>query len=262
MKPSIPTALLQTGRFIAGLVAIWQIVGLLPLFTWLADLSAVTPHMAVMATVKIVVLLSFGFVYIFLTRRVMRRTTNSLTTTNLAPPDEAPSGSKSEVSASTAEAAWAVPSPVNLSVVPVLPPAIVISSEGATSTEEPLWAEAALEFEGTDRRPGLWAKLFAEAKGDFNVSKAAYLSQRFSELKELQRKVDAEHRVAEVATLREAAAERLAQEEKALAYLPDWAKGRCPNCEVLMLLSATRCQTCGVSFEGEAAWKPKPLPLA
>ena len=126
--------------------------------------------------------------------------------------------------------------------------------------DEQLWAEAAAEWDGPNRRPGLWAQLFVEAKGDINQAKAAYLSRRFDDLKDQQHKIEAARRAAEVARLHKAMAERIAQDAKALAYLPNWAKGTCPNCDVLLLLSAPNCKICGASFEGETAWKPKPLP--
>jgi len=103
------------------------------------------------------------------------------------------------------------------------------------------------------------ARFFAEAKGDVNLAKASYLSHKFDELKEQQSKADAERRSADAAALVEAAAERLSREAKTLAYFPAWAKGTCPNCGVLLMSSATQCQTCGTSFEGETACKPKPF---
>jgi hypothetical protein len=56
-----------------------------------------------------------------------------------------------------------------------------ISSE---SPSEESWATALEEFENNARRPGLWARVFAEANGEESVAKAAYLSRRAAELHE------------------------------------------------------------------------------
>lgn len=83
------------------------------------------------------------------------------------------------------------------------------SNDPANSTtsaqEEEFWAQALDEFEGTSRRPGLWAKSFADAQGDDALTKANYLKQRTTELliernQVLKRKAGleatAEHRIA------------------------------------------------------------------
>lgn len=51
-----------------------------------------------------------------------------------------------------------------------------------TAEEEALWTAALKEVDGPDRRPGLWAKLFAQANGDEAKAKAAYLRTRVSEM--------------------------------------------------------------------------------
>ena len=64
------------------------------------------------------------------------------------------------------------------------PPSDAATTHCPGASDELLWAEAAAEWEGLGRRSGLWARLFAEAKGDANLAKATYLSERFRELKE------------------------------------------------------------------------------
>ena len=68
-----------------------------------------------------------------------------------------------------------------------LPPSANISNHRfgvSEQNEEAFWALALAEFESMSRRPGLWAKLFAEAKGNEAIAKANYLSERVTELKE------------------------------------------------------------------------------
>jgi len=249
--------LTQTGRFIAGLVAVWQVVGLLPLITWLADPSAITPMMSVTAMIKILVLVVSALAYFFLTKRAARINSESATLTPKPPPQKhaVPIGTAA-VSLITPDTAVQANRSGSSAEVPLEP----MATETETS-DEALWAAAATEWHGAERRLGLWARLFAEAKGDENVAKASYLSARFAELKDRERQRRTEERAAEIAALRVAAAERLEQEAKALAYLPHWAKGTCPNCDVLMLISAPKCQTCGASFERQSGWRPKPLPV-
>lgn len=48
--------------------------------------------------------------------------------------------------------------------------------------QEEFWATAMLEVEGQHRRPGVWAKVFAETNGDEAKAKAAYLKVRVQQL--------------------------------------------------------------------------------
>lgn len=50
------------------------------------------------------------------------------------------------------------------------------------STEEDFWATALNELETGQRRPGVWAKAFAECDGDETKSKVAYLKARLQQL--------------------------------------------------------------------------------
>jgi len=56
-------------RVMAGLIAIWQIIGLLPvLTTWLPNLQLVTEDMWVFAILKLLILIFFGWIYFWLGR--------------------------------------------------------------------------------------------------------------------------------------------------------------------------------------------------
>ena len=61
---------------------------------------------------------------------------------------------------------------------------LAITSGRAQSarTQKQLWADALTEFESASRRPGLWAKYFAEASGNDAMAKANYLRFRVEEL--------------------------------------------------------------------------------
>jgi|GEM_PF-3134404 len=50
------------------------------------------------------------------------------------------------------------------------------------SIEENYWAEAMSEVESNQRRPGVWAKAFAEADGDITKAKVAYLKARVQQM--------------------------------------------------------------------------------
>jgi len=44
-------------RVVAALVAVWQVIGLLPVLTWFTAIDQVTPGIWVMAIIKVVILL-------------------------------------------------------------------------------------------------------------------------------------------------------------------------------------------------------------
>ena len=80
---------------------------------------------------------------------------------------------------------------------------VVQPSAPSDDFDESLWARALAEFDGAERRPGLWAKSFAGAGGSESFAKAAYLSARVAQLQLLR--LEAER----------LEASRLAQEAKA-----------------------------------------------
>ena len=63
-----------------------------------------------------------------------------------------------------------------------------VSSKGSAnmgideSVEEGYWATAMAEVESNQRRPGVWAKAFAEADGDLAKAEAAYLKARVEQM--------------------------------------------------------------------------------
>lgn len=60
------------------------------------------------------------------------------------------------------------------------------------SNEEDHWATAMAELELGQRRPGLWAKAFAESEGDETKAKVAYLKSRVQQLTETAHRLIAE----------------------------------------------------------------------
>ena len=113
------------------------------------------------------------------------------------------------------------------------------------TVDEQFWAEALREVDGTERRAGLWARSFAQVKGDETQAKVAYLEARARELAEahqdllgeqerVQRMKEQEERLAE---LREA--------ERAYDLLP---KGFCPTCKYVQPINSKKCPKCEIVF--------------
>lgn len=92
------------------------------------------------------------------------------------------------------------------------------------------WAQALAEFDGPERRPGLWARSFVQAQGDETKAKVFYLATR---------------------------AEEIALDGKAEFQLPQ--EGTCPNCATTLMLSASECPHCKAAFGAGASWAPIPL---
>lgn len=128
-------------------------------------------------------------------------------------------------------------------------------ADDAVASDEELWARAMSEADSQNRRQGLWAKCFAEARGVEPAAKARYMSVRVAELK------------AEIKAAREAAADaamlreremQLAQlraKEQADARVP---KGACPACKAVIPLASKVCPKCSADFGPGAAWAPTP----
>lgn len=120
---------------------------------------------------------------------------------------------------------------------------------------EQFWADALVEFDSSSRRPGLWAKSFAEAEGIEARAKAKYLKYRSAELEKEHRgnaasraRLQAEQaRLAEIAQLPEA--------ERIYALLP---KGTCPNCSAVFPLSQETCPKCTAMFGTDKRWRLTP----
>lgn len=111
------------------------------------------------------------------------------------------------------------------------------------SPREEYWSTALTEFDSPARRPGLWARAFAEAQGNEAVAKANYLRYRASELEEAHQLQVAERQ-------RELAREALLT-----------AQGTCPNkrCRAVIPLSSQDCPKCGAFFETGSTWSVQPL---
>ena len=62
------------------------------------------------------------------------------------------------------------------------------NSNSPLLNNEKYWADSLEEFEGPNRKPGLYAQCFSHANGDENITKAEYLKRRVSELIESEKK--------------------------------------------------------------------------
>lgn len=136
------------------------------------------------------------------------------------------------------------PVPSTVRLVDGIPGKVVEPSEDC-------WSSALSEFEGPNRRLGLWAKAFAEAAGNEAGAKAAYLGQRANQLH-----AENEARVAEAYAARLESEVHEAKRNAELAYAAI-INGKCPNlyCESIIPLNSPACPKCNASFEGGAAWK-------
>lgn len=97
-------------------------------------------------------------------------------------------------------------------------------------TVKDIWAEALNEAENPElRNGGLWARSFAQADGDENKAKAAYIRSRVQEL------------------------------EAADANIPPppvkKASGWCPNCQTECAIDSTECPKCRSSFASDSIYK-------
>lgn len=126
-----------------------------------------------------------------------------------------------------------------------------------TELTEEFWAAALSEFEGPSRRPGLWARAFADAQGNEAVAKATYLRDRASELAHEHQLQLARQERQSTQLARETELEHLSAEQRAYELLP---KGRCPNasCRSVMPLSEKLCTKCGANFDG-SGWSLAPI---
>jgi len=131
--------------------------------------------------------------------------------------------------------------------------------ESHTSTDAPEdhhWASALGELEGGARQPGLWARCFAEARGNESLARANYLSARARQLSDEHRAQTLKAQQAEEQAKRDAEAARLAEEQRSYDALP---KGDCPSCNAVILLSAQECPKCRAIFTLGSAWKVEPI---
>lgn len=90
----------------------------------------------------------------------------------------------SELSAKvTAPASGSVPMPTPAPVLFKQATPAMQPDRGVSTSEEDLWERALAEFEGPERRQGLWAKAFSETGGNEAAAKAKYLSERVAQLR-------------------------------------------------------------------------------
>lgn len=120
-------------------------------------------------------------------------------------------------------------------------PTTSVPQPTSVEPEEALWASALIEFEGPNRRPGLWAKSFAQSDGHESQAKAYYLKQRVAVLQAEQQKQEDESlreakqkaRVAELAAM--------TAEQRAHSVL---IEAPCEKCGAKMPESAVSCPQC------------------
>jgi hypothetical protein len=109
-----------------------------------------------------------------------------------------------------------------------------------STSDEDYWAVAMAEVEGAQRRPGLWAKAFAEAQGNEDAAKANYIKWRVVQLKDEEAKRVQKNEEAQLA-------------ERAKIY------GECPSCSREILWSETKCPHCRASFGLGSPYRIGPL---
>lgn len=148
-----------------------------------------------------------------------------------------------------------------------LPPQVTRDIQVATlpasaeSPEEDLWEAALKEVDGTQRRNGLWAKVFAQTNGDENKAKAAYISLRVEQLQEEQRLAREEKdRLAQAE--QERLFEQRSQEERLAVKVGHMPKGLCPACRHIVILDAPTCPHCQAFLGEGSAWHATPLQRA
>lgn len=94
--------------------------------------------------------------------------------------------------------------------------------------QDDAWAAALAEVESDARQPGLWARCFAQAGGDENKAKAAYIAERVG-----------------------------SPAPPAPPAPPPPATGVCPSCGRGLAVEALECLQCGAMFGPTSAWQPR-----
>jgi len=128
-----------------------------------------------------------------------------------------------------------------------------------TDPSEGFWSEASAELESTSRRPGLWARVFSDAKGNESLAKANYLQHRALELQQQHdAKFEQARRDVEEVALAAAIAQQAAKEHGDAAV----PKGACPNCNAIVPLGVKRCPKCPAVFGPQSASTLRPIMAA
>ncbi|WP_213955315.1 MULTISPECIES: hypothetical protein [unclassified Variovorax] len=155
--------------------------------------------------------------------------------------------------------------PIAMKTKDPLPNAPTIATEINESheiPEEDSWAQALSEFESSGRRPGVYARAFAEASGDEAAAKAKYLNIRAHELHanhlqlEAARQVEEKQRAAEERRKVEESESDFQKQQRARAAIV-W--GRCPMCDWFLPLGTTSCPHCDATLGAGAAWDVIPI---
>lgn len=84
----------------------------------------------------------------------------------------------------------------------------------SSSTEEDFWVTAMAEVEAGQRRPGVWAKAFAENDGDETKAKVSYLKVRVQQLMDAASALAAQQEVERLEAIEKAQGEALATEQE------------------------------------------------
>lgn len=117
-----------------------------------------------------------------------------------------------------------------------------------TTAEENHWAQALAEFDGSERRPGLWARSFVQAQGDEVKAKVFYLAARADELaRSMGKPADGDGPTHAEAPATAAATSRMPPQ-----------KATCPNCSKTLMLADEECPHCRAFFGPGATWAPIP----
>ena len=124
-----------------------------------------------------------------------------------APPPGSTQLSARQVAGTTIQAATNAVQFVNQAQTPTPMPL-------SSSTEEDFWATAMAEVEAGQRRPGVWAKAFAENDGDETKAKVSYLKVRVQQLMDAASALAAQQEVERLEAIEKAQGEALATEQE------------------------------------------------
>jgi hypothetical protein len=133
--------------------------------------------------------------------------------------------------------------------------------------DENFWAQAASEVDGAGRRPGLWAKCFAETQGDEVKTRVYYLKLRVSEIKNehlkqlrlLEKQEEEQKQANELIRIEEEEKLRLITLHEAQRLYESLPKGSCSNCKGVIPLNSESCSKCYAMFGPYSRWTIKPL---
>lgn len=130
------------------------------------------------------------------------------------------------------------------------------TSEVNLESDEALWEDAMNEVDSHLRRPGLWAKCFAQADGIEAAARARYMATRVTQVKAEREASLRSEQVAEARAAEESRLNGLSEAQRAYELLP---KGTCPSCAKVIPLSTIVCPNCKAMFGPGAAWSIEPL---